>query len=487
MELKQKTISGVAWNSGGQLATQAVQFGIMVTLIRLLTPEAFGHLAMAMVFVGFAQIFNDLGFGAALVQGRDVRASHVSSVFWVNVFLGGVLCGIFYAAAPYVAAFYGEPSVGEVVKVLGGVFVVAAPGVVPRALLQRAMTFRTLAAIDVVSVIGAGALAVGMALAGWGVWSLVAQVLARRALASAGALALVQQRPQLHFSLSSVRDVLGFSAGYSGFRFINYWARKSDDLLIGKFMGSAGLGVYDRAYRVMLFPIRRIISVISKVMFPALSSIQDDRARVRRIYLRTVGLLALVIFPMMLGLFAVADAFVLALFGERWAEAIPIIKILCFAALTQTLSNPTGWIYTSQGRTDWMFWWGVFGSGTLVVSIVVGVMLGTLQSVALAYLVANVVLLYPSVAIPGRLIDMRAAEVARAVAGPLACSVLMATLVWMGAQLLSPAWGAGPRLALLLPGGAACYVGLILWLRPVAYHTACELVVEQWNRRTPLS
>lgn len=482
MSLKQKTVAGAVWSSGARISARVIQFGVMIALVRLLTPEAFGHLAMAMVFVGFALTLGKLGIGAALIQRHEITSSHISSAFWTNVVIGSGLLAGAYVLGPSVAAFYGEPVVGALVQVLGILFLISAVSIVPRALLQRRMAFGAIAKVEVVSTTLSGAFAIGLAVNGWGVWSLVGQRVCRKVGEGVGLWIFTEQRPQLYFAFSSVRDLFGFSIGHAGFNFINYWARKSDDLLIGRFIGSYGLGVYDRAYRLMLFPITQIIGTISQVMFPALSSIQHEKERVKRIYLRTVGVLALVIFPLMMGLYVVADLLVMTLFGEQWIEAASIVEILCFVAVLHTLTNPVGWIYNSQGRTDWMFWWGVFGSGTLITAIIIGVSFGSVESVAVAYLVANAALVYPCVRIAGILIDMTFSEVAKRVVGPLACSCGMMFVVWGGVTLVPGSWAPWQRLALLVVLGAACYGVLLTTFKPAAYHDVRGLIEEQWER-----
>jgi PST family polysaccharide transporter len=436
-----------------------------------------------MVFVGFALTLGKFGIGAALIQRPKVTSSHISTAFWTNLAIGcGLLVGA-YLLGPFIADFYGEPLVGLLVRVLGVLFLVGAVGIVPRALLQRRMKFDAIAKVELASAILSGALAIGSALSGWGVWSLVVQQVCKKAGDSVGFWIFATQYPRLHFSMSSVRDLFGFSIGHAGFNMINYWARKSDDLLIGRFIGSYGLGVYDRAYRLMLFPITQIIGMISRVMFPALSSIQHERERVKHIYLRTIGVLALIIFPLMMGLYVVADSFVVVLFGEQWAEVAPIVEILCFVAIFHTVTNPVGWIYNSQGRTDRMFWWGVFGSGTLILAIVIGVSFGSVRSVAIAYLTANIILVYPCVKMAGVLIDMTFSEVARSVSGSLGCAFGMMLVVWGAAMIVPDYWGDMQRLTLLAVLGGVSYFAFVFTFEPAAYHDVRNLVEEQWSKK----
>jgi PST family polysaccharide transporter len=241
---------------------------------------------------------------------------------------------------------------------------------------------------------------------------------------------------------------------------INYWARSSDNLLVGKFMGSDALGIYSRAYSLMLMPFNQVINVIAPVMFPVFSTIQRDRERVRRAFLRVIRLMTFITFPMMLGLLVVAEPFVLGLLGAKWSGVIPLIQILAVVGMTQTLCNPTGWIYASQGRTDWMFWWGVGGSGFLILAIVVGVLCGSVKTVALAYLFGNLIITAPCLAIPGRLIDMKLQDIWQAIRGNLLCTVVMGGCVWLIGRVLPQDMASLFKLAVQVPAGILVYAAL---------------------------
>lgn len=462
MSLKERTVTGIAWNTVARVIQQAIQFTLSVILARLLLPEDYGLVGMVAVFIGFATLFAEFGFSSAVVYRPDLRPIHLASIFWVNVAAGALLATVFWVAAPFVATFYETPMLVGITRAIGLNFLLSAFGIVPAALLRRRMAFDRVAALNVLAALVAGIVAVGLAYAGLGAWALVIQGLVSAASTSGLALAFSRWRPTLQFSVSAVRELLGYSSNLVGFGVINYWARNADNLLIGKFLGSAPLGIYSRAYSLMLLPISEVISVLGNVMFPALSSIQQDRARVKRIYLRAMPTIALIAFPMMLGLVVVAEPFVLTLFGERWIGVAPLLRILCFVGVIQSMCSPTGWIYTSQGRTDRMFWWGVGGSGTLIVGIVVGVLQGTVQAVALWYFLANVVICYPCIAIAGRLIDLRFSEVARSVSGPLLCAMAMAVLVWAAGHLLPASWSPATTLVVLVGLGMVSYSALVL-------------------------
>jgi O-antigen/teichoic acid export membrane protein len=462
MSLRRRTIKAVGWATGAKIAQLVVQFWLSVVLMRLLGPKAFGLIAMITVFSGFAAIFSELGFSSALVQRQDLREEHRSSVFWFNMGMASVAALLMYLAAPLIAVFYAEPLLRPTTAWMSLCFLALAPGMVPRALLQKALRFEVLAKVQIASLVLSGGTAIAVAAAGGGVWSLVVQQLVSGAASSALLLWLGGWHPHPLWSRQALRELFQYGAGLTGFQFVNYWARNADNLLIGKFISSQALGLYSRAYSLMLLPLTQIVTVIGPVMFPALSSIQDDKARVRRAFLRVITLLTFVTFPMMLGLVVVAKPFVLGLYGDRWGAMIPIVQILAFVGVTQTVCNPTGWIYTSQGRTDWMFWWGLGGSGFLILCIIVGIMLGTLKGVALAYLVGNVIITGPCIAIPGRLIGMTLIQVWRAIKGNFYCALAMAGAVWCAGAVLPSSTIPLVRLVLLVTVGVLAY-GILVW------------------------
>jgi len=304
-----------------------------------------------------------------------------------------------------------------------------------------------------------------LALEGYGVWALVLMQLSSALVTSCVALVLAGWRPEFHLQRAAFSDLFAFGGGLTGFRLLNYWARQLDSLLIGKFMSAATLGLYSRAYALMLLPLSHLMPTISRVLFPVLSSIQADHDRVRRAYIRLVRLLGLIVFPAMLGLAATADNFVLVVFGQQWTEVVPLVQILAPVGVVQVLIGPGGLIYKSQGRTDRMFQWGVVASTTLMVAIVIGVWLGSAEAVAWSYLAANVLLLYPAVKVPGDLIGMSPWSLFLAAMGPLAIAAGMALTVWAAGAYWMAGWSSTAALLSQVLLGIVLYVAPVLGLR----------------------
>jgi PST family polysaccharide transporter len=345
------------------------------------------------------------------------------------------------------------------------------------------MDFRRIAIIKIASITVGGVVAVVMALSGFGVWSLVANSLLMTTASVVIMWRLSSWKPKWIWDLSSIRELFGYSINLFGFRTLNYWISNIDNLLIGKYVSAAALGVYGRAYSLMRLPSTQISSVLSRVMFPVLSSIQTDKKKVKQIYLKANRSIALVTFPMMIGLLVVARPFILTIYGNKWEAVILILQIFCLDGMMRSISTTVGWIYLSQGRTDIMFKWGLFAGVVMVISIVIGLYWGAV-GVAVAIVVSGYAILwYPEWTIAGRLIDLTFGEMLKNLSGPFLCSSIMASAVATVGLLLPAMWPHWARLATQVPFGIAVYVLLVHFFKIKACLEVRELAIEQWRGR----
>lgn len=463
--LQARTVSGIVWTGAANVGRQTIGFVITILLARLLAPGEFGLVGMVVVFTGLARVLGEQGLAAAIVQRASLSEPQISSVFWISVLGGLVLTAFFWALAEPLARFYGVAQISELTRALAFGLFFAFLGAVPRAMLQRDLRFERLALIDVIGELSAGAVAIVLALRGAGAWSLVAHTLVASGLVTILALSVGAWAPKPAFSYQSIYPMLGYGAGVSGFNIVNHAARNVDDLLIGRVFGASPLGIYGRAYALMLLPISQVTSVVGAVMFPALSRMQGDRDRVRSAYLRVTAMIAFIAFPTMIGLLVVAAPLVSALYGPAWVAAVPVLQILCIAGIAQSICNPVGWIYLSQGRTTLLFWWGVLGSGAIVLAIIIGVAFGGIESVAWAYSAANVLLIGPCLAMAGQLIGMRVRDVITGVSGIFACAAAMGAGVALLALALPSDWPDWLRLLIQITAGVTVYATLVVALR----------------------
>ncbi len=474
-DLESKIRIGVAWSGLAQVGVQLASLAISVILTRLLSPQDFGLIAMIVAFTGFAAVFSDMGFGAALVQQLDLQQHHKNAVFWLSVGTGALITLIIFVAAPYIASFYGVPALQPLTVALSVIFFINAFATVKVALLQKTMNFRPLATAQLTATVLSGLLAIYLAFSGFGVWSLVAMSVASAMVYVVVLWIIAPWRPDLSLRWDALRDLSKFSRNLLGFSIFNYWARNGDNLLIGRYVGSAALGIYARSYSILLLPVWQVSGVISNVMFPALSSIQKDVERVREMYLSSLSVISLVTFPLTLGLLVVSRSFVLALFGDKWAGMIPILQVFSLLAVIQSISTTVGWIYQSQGRTDIMFRWGLLAGSIYVISFVVGLRWGAV-GVAVAYTIANFLLWYPTWSVPARLIDLNFVTMLRRLAPTFCGAATMAFGIWVLGLIIPNGWSYGTHLALQVGFGAIVYWIFVRALHVEAYAIASRLV-----------
>lgn len=486
INIKQKTIAGIGWTSFTQVAQHLIQFVIIVVLARILTPEEFGLIGMITVFTGFAAMFGSLGFSSALIQKKSISEYHYSSVFWLNIIVGLILTIIIIGTSPLISKFYNEPRLKTMTILIGFTFIINAFGITQKTRLYRDMKFNKLAFIELLSIACAGLTALILALYGFGVWSLVWQAISLASIRTILFWIKSSWRPKPIFNRRAIKDLLGFSSNMLGVYILRYWIKNADKILIGKFFGSNMLGIYNRAVGIMLLPQREINLVLSRVMFPAFSRIQHDKDKIKRIYLKSISIISLITFPMMIGLFIVSDHFILAVYGSKWAGVIPILRIFCFAGLIQSITSTTGWIYQSQGRAGWMFRWSFISGIILVGSIVVGIQIGSLEAVAICYTITiGVILLFPEFTIPGKLINMRFVDVIKSVAGSFICTFIMGIGLINVKEWLPINWPHWKLLIVLIAFGIITYFLEIHFFKIRAYVELKKMLIEQIKLNYP--
>ena len=479
-DLKSKTTRGVFWTVTTVVGNQATTFVIQILLTRLLSPEEFGLIGMAMVFTGFANMVADLGLGAALIQKADATEEHYSAVFWFAMFIGTTLCVLFVAGAPLVAAFYGEPRLTLLIMVLALNFPLGTLALVQYSLLQKHMEFRKLGMVGMVSCIGAGAVGVFAAWRGMGVWSLVAQQLANTVIATGMFLVMHPWRPKKTFHRRALKDVLHFSLSVFSFNVFNYAIRNAGNLILGRGLGAVSVGLFTRAYSLMLLPLSFVSYRVGDVMFPAFSLIQDDPKRIARIYLRTISVIALVTFPMMVGLWALSDRFVLTVLGAKWAEIIPLLKVGCLVGMVESIGAMNGSLYLARGAVKLRLKVVFVIAPLSVVAMVIGLKWGVL-GVMYGYATYSLLITYPSIQIPVALVGLNLWDVTKALAGVFVAAGAMGVAIYFLAGA-TPAGASWPWLLALVVAGAAIYTVIAWGCRLAAFRELTTLIGERLTK-----
>lgn len=343
-----------------------------VILARLLTPQDYGLIGMVAVVTGFISLFKDLGLSTATIQKAEINHEQISLLFWLNIAASACVMLLTAAIAPLVARFYGEPRLTAMTMVIAAGFIFGGLTVQHQALLQRQMRFMTLALIDLLSLLIGPVTAILMARRGWGYWSLVGGQLSFGIANAVGVWLACSWRPSLPKRNAGVRSMLAFGGNLTGFGIINYFARNLDNMLIGRVWGAQQLGLYAKAYQLLLLPIDQINTPITAVAVPTLCRLADAPERYRQAYVRMLEKVCLLTMPGVAFMLVTSDWCVRLLLGPQWMGAARIFTLLGISGLIQPVCNTTGWLFVSQGRTHHMLRWGMIGGVSMIAAIVAG-------------------------------------------------------------------------------------------------------------------
>ena len=319
---------GLTWTLVETASQQGLNLLVFLILARLLSPTAFGVVALASVFVAFAQIFIVQGLGFALIQRHDLEASHVDSAFWASIAISVFLTLVMSAIAGPVAALLNEPDLGPILQLLSLTFILFGLSSVQIALLRRTIAVRELAVRAVLAVSGGGIVGVALALMGAGAYALVGQQITFALLTVLAVWWLTPWRPRFRYSLPRFLELVRFGTSVIASDVLSFIGRNADNLLIGVFLGTVPLGFYAVGYRILDVTQTLLANVARNVAFPALSRLQADAARMRTAYLRIARISGALIIPGYVLLALVAPELTVVLLGDRWTESGRVVAIL---------------------------------------------------------------------------------------------------------------------------------------------------------------
>jgi PST family polysaccharide transporter len=416
--LAARSVRGGAITLAAQGLRLIIQIGSTMVLARLLVPGDFGLIGMATAVTGFILLFRDLGLSQATIQRDSITHADVNALFWVNVGVSFGLALLTLGLAPVLGWFYDDGRVTGITMALAAGFLFGGVAVQHQALIERQMRFTSRSVVDVIS-LALGALAgILAALGGAGYWALVIQALTMTLTASLGFWLISRWRPGRPAWSPDARAMLHFGGHLTGYQVVNYFGRNLDNLLIGRVWGAGPLGLYTRAYQLLMLPIRQVNAPLASVAMPALGRLRHETDRYRAVYLRVLEKIALLTMPGVALLIATSDWVVRLVLGPGWEGAASIFTWLGVAALVQPAGNTTGWLFVSQERGRDMFRWGLLGTGISVVAILVGLRWGA-TGVAAAYAVSEIAIKTPLLFwFVGRTGPVRTSDFYRALSAP---------------------------------------------------------------------
>jgi len=383
-DLRGRSVRGGVLTLTSQGAQFALQTISTVVLARLLTPADFGMVAMVTAVIGIAHYFADVGLSEATIQREEINHHQVSTLFWINVAVGLFLTCIGAAMAPVLAWFYSEPRLMGITLLIAVAFLVNGLRVQHDALLKRQMRYRSLAIRDVFSAAVAVLIGIALAWQGAGYWAAVALPLAMNFTQMVLSWWMSRWIPSLPRRGSDVRSMLVFGGNLAASYLTNYLNRCADNVLIGWYWGAGPLGLYSRAYNLLILPLRQLQAPLTSVAMPAFSRIQNDPERYARYYLRTANLIMWISAPISGFLFVAADPIVILMLGNQWIESASVFKILAISALAQPLFDTSSWLFVSRGQSGRLLKRGLLISPFIVGSFVIGLPFG-IKGVALSY------------------------------------------------------------------------------------------------------
>ncbi len=374
--LKNKAVKGVSWSFVDNVASSGVSFLIGLFLARLLTPDEFGILGMITIFITVSNSIIDSGFSNALIRKIDVKPIDYNTVFYFNLAVGIVFYFILYVSSPAISDFFNEPILTPVTRVMGSVLIINALGIIQRTLLVIKVDFKTQTKVSIIASVLSGIIGIGMAITGLGVWSLVGQQIARQSLNTLFLWIFSRWRPAIEFSMQSFKELFAFGSKLLVSGLIDTIYNNIYYIIIGRFYSASQLGQYTRAEQFNTIFSNNLTSVIQRVSYPVLSSIQNEPERLKIAYRKVIKITMLITFTCMLGLAAVSKPLILILIGEKWLVAVEFLQIICFSGMLYPLHAINLNILAVKGRSDLCLKLEIIKKIIAVAPIIIGIFYG---------------------------------------------------------------------------------------------------------------
>ena len=456
-DIREKSAHGIKWQVSTEILARLLQLLITFALARLLTPDDFGLIGMALIFTQLAFVLFDLGLSSALIQKKDMESIHAQTaqtVFGMNALFFYL---IVFLSAPYIALFFHQPKLNAILRLLAVVFFLFALRAISNVQLTRAMRFKAIGLIRLISVLIYGALAVVLAWQKFGVWSFVFGIIGQELTLTILTIVIAKTFVRPGWDRQKLKELTTFGGQVLGSRIMGYLNINLPNAIIGRFMGSAILGYYSVGYQLVDFPVQRISKNILRVMFPAFSKIQDKLPQFQQLYKDTVSGLTLAVFPIFAGMALVAPEFVTIFYGPKWQPLITVLEILTVVGLARSIWVTTSVVFLSKGKPKWEL---LINTIYFVVLSVVLYLIYTHGLIVVVTAISLLLLLFVGIAlvVSLRLIQLRLTDWLVLIKTPtlatVAFSVVLLAMRFAGINHVAPLF----RLVLMILVGVLVYV-----------------------------
>jgi PST family polysaccharide transporter len=479
--LKHRSVRGAALTFGAQGFRIVTQFGSQIAMAHLLLPTAFGLIAMIMPVLSLVQIFNELGLTQATVQRNEITFRDLSTLFWINLVVSGGLAVLLALLAPLVAWFYLEPRLTAVTICAASLLLLSGLSAQQIALMNRKMQFVRLAVIDTSCALAAAITGIAAALLGFGYWSLVLMQAANALTIVVLAWALSDWRPHWRPQFGGAKALIRFGGHLTAFNVLGYAENNLGNILLGRFDGPFALGLYDRAFKLVIVPWWQVSLSVARVATALLSRLRESDELYIRAFNQMLQGLLLVAVPGLIWAAANADRLVPMVIGRNWIAAAPIVSDLSLAATLLPFSASAYWLYVSQGRVAEQLRWGCVSAAAVIVALLTGISWGPV-GVARSYAAFAIIIQGVQIWGATRRGPVTLRGVLYATYPVFLGAALSAIAMWTAQQgLTSLGVGAIPSLALsLLVSYLACAASL------ACFPAGIRILQDTWSLRTSL-
>ena len=380
--LRELAIRSIVWTGSGNVVSTLLQFVFTAILANLLGPADFGAMSVILIVSGLVGLISDLGLSTAVIQDQQITAEEMSSFFYLNIFFGVVLSSTVYLCSGFLSVFFHDTSLEPILKLSSVLYILTGLSSTFRPLLQKSLRFSDMAVTDVAGVIAYGVCAIGFASQGFGAQSLVFGLLCRH-----GTEVLLLWRQTKFKPLPTIRfnprkSLIRFSAFVLGERFLNYFNRNLDNILIGRFLGVEALGYYSLAYQIVMIPVSRISQIVGRIAFPIFSQVQHENDKIRSGYVHMLEYVSIVSIPLLGISVLVAPEFVRLVYGARWEPVILLIQIFSVLGMVESIGTTVGSVLYAKNRPDIAFGYNIVNLVFTAIAIIAGMQVGGTLGIA---------------------------------------------------------------------------------------------------------
>ena len=453
--------SSIRWMAGMRVISQIFTWAATLIVIRLLSPEDYGLMALAGIVIGLLDILDDMGLASAIIKKKELTDKFIEQIFGMLILFNIGFYALLYSTAPLVADFFEDIRLVTIIEVLGLQALIRIFFYIPNAIMRRNMDFRSVSLIRFVAVLGQSFTILVLAYLGFGVWSLVYGSLIYTGVQTLGAILTSRYFCKPNFSFIGIGEALSFGGLITFHRILYYIYSSSSTAILGKLAGQKSLGFYSVAMQIACLPMDKFMMILNEVGFSAFSTIQDNQQKMNELLCKAVRILGILVFPVFMGVSCTAPELVDVLLGEKWTPVAVPLQIIS-AVMALKMMNITDPLLFAMGRPDVGIKALAIGCVIMPIAFYIGAQWG-LVGISLSWLIAYPPYFYISIKIVLSTIGMKFGTYVREFAYPALFSGIMYLMVILAREIISPLIGNTVlELIMLIFVGAITYTGLVL-------------------------